>query len=118
MPAQRSGGKSYTIQKGDTLWDISKRTGISVPDLAVMNNIRDPSRIMPGQEITLGGTLARTGQQTTAPARKVAPLPGRRTVTPLPIARTSPAVSPGSGVTVNGIDLAFMPASVQRRYQE
>lgn len=43
----------YTIQKGDTLSQIAKRSGCSYSYLAKINDINDPNKIYVGQEIIL-----------------------------------------------------------------
>jgi len=45
--------KSYTVQKGDTLYSIAFNYGFDYHDLAEMNGIKDPSVISIGQEIHL-----------------------------------------------------------------
>src|ERR671935_1118187 len=51
---------AYTVRQGDTLWKISRQTGISVPELIRINGIKDPNRIYPGQEIRLAAAAAPT----------------------------------------------------------
>ena len=46
-------GKSYTIQKGDSLSKIANRLGVSSRELAELNNIKDPNRIRVGQVLAL-----------------------------------------------------------------
>jgi membrane-bound lytic murein transglycosylase D len=43
----------YKIRPGDTLWDIAKRTGISVQNLKKWNDIRSAYKLMPGSELKL-----------------------------------------------------------------
>lgn len=46
----------YIVQKGDTLWAISKRflgDPYRYPELASLNNIKNPNLIYPGQEIKI-----------------------------------------------------------------
>lgn len=43
----------YTINQGDTLSAISKKTGYSVEQLAKANNIEDPDKIYAGQKLTI-----------------------------------------------------------------
>ncbi|MFN4227834.1 MAG: LysM peptidoglycan-binding domain-containing protein [Candidatus Ratteibacteria bacterium] len=45
--------QSYTVQKGDNLYKISKKFGISVAQLKKMNNLKS-STIHPGQKIIIG----------------------------------------------------------------
>lgn len=44
----------YTVKSGDTLWQISKQTGVSVEDLKRYNNLSG-NTIHPGQTLTLSG---------------------------------------------------------------
>jgi len=44
-------GGSYTVQKGDTLADIAKKSGARVQDIINANKIADPSRIVVGQTL-------------------------------------------------------------------
>lgn len=74
---ETSGSGSYTIQPGDTLSVIAKRAGISTAELARMNGISDPNKIIAGQKITVGGSssipVASTAKGTaTATAAKTA----------------------------------------------
>jgi LysM repeat protein len=46
---------SYTIQPGDTLSAIARRSGLSVAELARLNNIADPNKIVAGAKLNLGG---------------------------------------------------------------
>ena len=45
----------YTIQNGDTLWDLAREYGSSVDELAGINNISDPSRIYTGDTLEIPG---------------------------------------------------------------
>lgn len=44
-------GVSYTVQKGDTIAMIAKKTGARMADIINANKITDPSRIVPGQTL-------------------------------------------------------------------
>jgi LysM repeat protein len=48
-------GVSYTVQKGDTLPAIAKKTGGKVQDIINANKIADPSRIAAGQTLFIPG---------------------------------------------------------------
>ncbi|NLJ99812.1 MAG: LysM peptidoglycan-binding domain-containing protein [Clostridia bacterium] len=43
----------YMIKYGDTLWKIAKAHGVSLEDLAALNNIKNPGSINPGTIIKI-----------------------------------------------------------------
>ena len=44
---------SYTVRRGDSLWRIARRYGVSVNYLASINNIQNPNLIYPGQVLRI-----------------------------------------------------------------
>lgn len=53
-----SAGKTYyTIKRGDTLYRISKRYGVTIQNLVEWNNIQNPNLIFPGQRLILYETF-------------------------------------------------------------
>ena len=52
-PAAGDGGKTYTVQPGDTLWQISLRFGVSLDALIQANNLANPDILQSGQLITI-----------------------------------------------------------------
>lgn len=48
--------KTYTVKKGDTLWNIAKKllgAGIKYKEIATKNNISNPNKIYPGQVLKI-----------------------------------------------------------------
>ena len=43
----------YTVRRGDTLWDIGRQYGVSVPQLASWNGISSKRYLRPGQKLNL-----------------------------------------------------------------
>ncbi|MEW6283664.1 MAG: LysM domain-containing protein, partial [Candidatus Eremiobacterota bacterium] len=54
QPSPAPAGQVYQINKGDTLSEISQKTGHSVKDLARWNDIEDPDKIYAGKTLKLG----------------------------------------------------------------
>ena len=52
--------RSHVVRKGDTLWSLAERYGTTVDALASANDIRDPSRIRPGQRLAVPDRPTRT----------------------------------------------------------
>ena len=82
-PRQRiSAGDTYTVQSGDSLYAISRRTGVRVAELQDLNNITDVRRIRPGTVLRLN-----RGEQVEVP---VAPQTASRTQSSRPLNNVAP----------------------------
>jgi len=53
MDANYSAPVNYIVKKGDSLWIISKRFGITVAQLRKWNNLNEDNQIQPGQRLIL-----------------------------------------------------------------
>ncbi len=51
-------GDELVVQRGDTLWDLARRHGVSVAELAAWNRIGNPSLIRVGQRLVLEPPVA------------------------------------------------------------
>jgi len=47
------GYTTYTIRRGDSLWEIARKFGVEVSDLARWNNIESRSRLFPGERLKI-----------------------------------------------------------------
>lgn len=45
--------KNYVIRKGDNIWSIARKTGVSTQALLETNNLRKSSRLKPGQRLQI-----------------------------------------------------------------
>jgi LysM repeat protein len=103
-PAAASASEiKYTVKPGEALSTIAKRFKLTTGDLAVRNNISDPRKIRPGQEIIIpGGHVTKGGKKSkkgssgaivSAPA--VAAPASASAAAPGPAAAVSDAPAPG-----------------------
>jgi len=51
--ASSGGGSSYTVKKGDTVFEIMRQTGVYWKDIISMNSLQPPYSISPGQTLRL-----------------------------------------------------------------
>jgi membrane-bound lytic murein transglycosylase D len=53
-PAPIAGSKTYVVQPGDTLWDISKKfQGLTIERIKALNKLNN-AKIQPGQTLIIG----------------------------------------------------------------
>src|SRR5919199_737881 len=49
---------TYTVKTGDTLWDISKATGVPLDSLISLNDLDNPDSLVVGQQLKLAAATA------------------------------------------------------------
>ncbi|MBS3970104.1 MAG: L,D-transpeptidase family protein [Clostridia bacterium] len=54
-PSQKTSGQRYIVQRGDTLWRLSQRFGVSLDALIKANNLSNPNVLHVGQELIIPG---------------------------------------------------------------
>lgn len=59
---------TYTVAKGDNLWTIAKKNGVSVKQLTAANNLRTDSTLKLGQKLVIPGKTAEAAPAAVAPA--------------------------------------------------
>jgi len=64
----------HVVKPGETLGAIARRYGVKVSDIDVANNITDPKRIHPGQELIIPGKQAAAPKATGV--KTINPVPG------------------------------------------
>ncbi len=53
IASNSGGGSSYTVKKGDTVFEIMRQTGVYWKDIISMNSLQPPYNINPGQTLRL-----------------------------------------------------------------
>lgn len=66
---------TYTVQRGDSLWSLAKKHGVSVADLAAANNLHGSSMLQIGQKLIIPGKSMTTAAAATASETKTAAAP-------------------------------------------
>lgn len=90
---------THTVVKGDNLWSIARKHGLSVKELAAANNLRSDTTLKLGQKLAVPGKAAAASS---APAAVSSP--ARAAATPAPAAPTTSinhVIKPGD--TLGGI---------------
>lgn len=75
-PPAAASSASYVVQRGDSLWSIAQRHGVTVNDLLLANRLANPNLIYAGQVLVVGSPGA-------APVGQVLYVAGRNQALPL-----------------------------------
>lgn len=76
-----TGGDTYTVKPGDTLWGIADRYHTTVEELAALNRLADPSLIYPGMVLTLPHPAAPITTYTVKPGDTLSEIAARFGIT-------------------------------------
>lgn len=88
--------KTYTVMSGDNLWNLSKKHGVPVSQLAAANNLKASAVLHPGQKLIIPGKAPVSAAPASTPAAAPKPAPATKAA---PAARTSEATPRASGGT-------------------
>ncbi|MFA7257190.1 MAG: LysM peptidoglycan-binding domain-containing protein [Kiritimatiellales bacterium] len=92
VPASIKQGTSYTIQKGDSLSTIAKRSGLTVNEIKVANDLKT-DRIIAGKKLSIPkkGEVKAVAVAKPIPAKAANPEPASMLPAPAPLVETAPA---------------------------
>jgi len=105
--AQKGEAERHVVKPGETLGSIARKYGVRQGDLAVANNITDPRRIQPGQEIIIPARSAAANAKASKPAKPAAAGAGAPAIAPAVQAGPAPA-APGAD---QDLDAGLKPQS-------
>ena len=86
-----TGLADYTVRRGDTLWDLSRRFGVSVSSLAQANNLRNADLIFAGDRLVIpeGARGGRGATYIVRPGETVSVIARRFGISPTTVARAN-----------------------------
>jgi LysM repeat protein len=64
MPAPEAAGTEYVVIKGDSLWKIAKKNGVTVKAIETANPNIDPAKLKVGQKLSIPGATSTAGSAT------------------------------------------------------
>lgn len=73
---------TYTVEKGDSLWSISKKNGMTVAELAKANSIPVSTPLKPGRKLIVPGKVGAPPREATSMASSSLSLPAEKTAMP------------------------------------
>lgn len=103
---------TVTVERGDTLYSLSKKYNMSVDELAKLNNLSAPYSLTPGQKLKVGQVSARTAPQTVVVKKATAAAPVDKTATIKNAANSTTRVAV-SEIRVGAGDTLY---SISRKY--
>ncbi|HEY1328156.1 MAG TPA: peptidoglycan DD-metalloendopeptidase family protein [Casimicrobiaceae bacterium] len=129
--AQAPAVKTYTVKRGDTLYQIALDNGVDYRELAVWNNVDNVDRIFVGQVLRLGpqgetvaAAPAPEGGVTTAPLHVVPPVtgtpatPGATTAGASAAPAAAPNATPATPPTIAQGNLKTSPKAIKQPYSD
>ncbi len=94
---------TYTVVKGDSLWSIAKKNGITVSELAAANNLSDKAGVRIGQSLIVPGAVGDEPAATSSVSAPAAPAGRPYTVMP---GDTLSGIAKKNGTTVTALRTA------------
>jgi LysM repeat protein len=88
---------TYTVKKGDTLWEIAKKYGTTVDALAKANNIKNPNLIYAGSKLIIPTTSSKSTKSSKSSSK---------TSTAAPVKTQTPKTSSQAAANLNAISNA------------
>lgn len=99
---------TYTVERGDSLWSIAKKNGLTVAELARINSIPTNTALKPGRKLIIPGKVA-------APKDLAAVPPSAMS---LPAEKTAMPVRPANGESVkHTVQVGESLGVIARKYQ-